>query len=107
MRKAGNVNGLLRTPQADKPCHLQLERCHAWPSLCFQSLFYSEIHCILAVLPQRNPEKIYMRLERDNPTHARESRKGDVDEQPRMKQESQFWLFCLILFKLFNNTIDF
>ena len=61
---------LLHTPQCDKPCHLHLKRGYIWPSLCFQSQFYSVIHCTLAVFPQKYPEKMYTSLESDNPMHA-------------------------------------
>ena len=90
----------------DKPCHLHLKRCHAWPSLCFQSHFYSIIHCTLAVLPEKNPEKNCMSLERDNPTHCRSILKKKMPlSNPKWSDGLNFSAFWFILFKLFNNIL--
>ena len=99
--------GLLHTPQCDKPCHLHLKRGHTWPSLCLQSLFYSVIHCTYAVLLQKNPEKVYMRLKRGNPQHAWTSWKKDFVEQPLITWQSQFFGFWAYFLQAFQWRLNF
>ena len=104
--KGRECYGLLHTPQCDKSLHLHTERGHTWVILCSRSLFYSTIHCTLAVLPWENSNKWtwnWIGVIKDRSIYLW---KG-VAEQTQMKWQSQFFGFPSHYVQAFHWRLDF